>query len=79
MSEDMLIYLCIGGVVVLAVLVILLANWADNRRKKKMGKKLMEDQAKGNYDPAKKYFGDQGKWEPGGEPGQTDWNNYDKN
>lgn len=79
MSDNMLLFVCIGGVVVVAALIILLANWADSRQKKKRGKKMMEDIAKGTYDPKKKYFGDQGNWEPGeGAPGNTDWNNYNR-
>lgn len=79
MSDDQLTYLCIGCVIVVAVLIILIANWADRRRKKKQGERLMRDKANGTYDEKKKYFGDQGNWEPGeGAPGNTDWNNYNR-
>lgn len=79
MSDNMLTLVCIGGVLVAAVLIIVIANWANNRFIRKRSEKMKRDIANGTYDPKKKYFGDQGNWEPGeGASDGTDWNTYNR-
>lgn len=63
MSEDTLLYLCIGGVVVLAVIIIVVANWLGNRSNQRRAERMMQDKKNGTYNSDKKYLGNQGGWE----------------
>lgn len=64
MSENVILGLCIGGVLVLAVLIIVVANYLNDRANQRRADRMMKDMAEGKYDKSKKYFGDQGGWEP---------------
>jgi hypothetical protein len=64
MSEDTLVMVCIGGVIVVAVIIIVLANFLSNRSHQRRAQKMKRDMDNGTYDPNKKYFGNQGGWEP---------------
>ena len=68
MDENVLLLVCTAGILVLVVLIIVFANWMDNRWKKKQGERMRRDMENGTYDPKKKYFGNQGNWEPGDDP-----------
>ncbi len=63
MSENTLLYLCIGGVIVLAVLVIVVAGWLGRRSNQRRADRMMKDMKNGTYNPDKKYSGKQGGWE----------------
>lgn len=63
MSEDTLLYLCIGGVIVFAVLVIVVAGWLGRRSNQRRADRMMKDIKNGTHNPDKKYFGNQGAWE----------------
>ncbi|WP_430406317.1 hypothetical protein [Fluviicola sp.] len=65
MSEDTIVWLCIGGFVILAVVIIILANWLTARGNQRRANKMMKDMKDGTYDPNKKYMGNQGSWEAG--------------
>ena len=65
MSENTIIWLCIGGVILFAVLVVVLANYLTARNNQKRADKMMKAIKNGTYDPKKKYMGNQGGWEPG--------------
>ena len=65
MSEDTIIWVSIGGVLVLAVLIIVLANWLTARGNQRRADRMMRDIKNGTYDPNKKYMGNQGGWEKG--------------
>lgn len=62
MSENTVLWICIGGVIVFAVLIIVLANWLTARNNQKRADRMMRDIKNGTYDPNKKYFGNQGGW-----------------
>lgn len=63
MSENVLLFVCIGGVLVLVVLIIVLANYLTARSNQRRADRMMKDIAEGKYDKNKKYFGNQGGWE----------------
>lgn len=65
MSEDAILWICIGGLLVLVVLIIVLGNWLGARNNQKRAERMMRDMKNGTYDPNKKYFGNQGGWEAG--------------
>lgn len=75
MDENTIIITSIAGVFVFVVVIILFANWMDNRWKKKQGERMRKDIENGTYDPKKKYFGNQGNWEPGDDPNYYNDNN----
>ncbi len=75
MDENVLLLVCTAGILVLVVLIIVFANWMDNRWKKKQGERMRRDMENGTYDPKKKYFGNQGNWEPGDDPNYYNDNN----
>jgi len=76
MSEDTIIWICVGGVVVLAILIIFVGNWLTARNNQKRADRMMKAMKDGTYDPSKKYMGNQGGWEPGDET--IDWNTYNR-
>lgn len=63
MSEDAVVWLCIGGVLVVVVLIIVLSNYLNGRANQRRADRMMKEKAEGKYEPGKKYFGDQGGWE----------------
>jgi hypothetical protein len=76
MSENTIVLVCIGGVIVVAVLIIVVANRLTARNNQKRADRLMKAMRDGTYDPKKKYMGNQGGWEPG--EGPYDWNDYNR-
>jgi hypothetical protein len=75
MDENVLLLVYAAGVLVLLVLIILFANWMDNRMKKKQRERMRKDMENGTYDPYKKYSGQQGNREPADDPGYYNDNN----
>lgn len=65
MSEDTVVWVSIGGLLVLVVLIVILANWLTARGNQRRADKMMRDLKNGTYDPNKKYMGNQGGWEAG--------------
>lgn len=63
MSENTILFICIGGVIVLAAGIIVLANWLTARSNQRRADKMMKAIKNGTYDPKKKYMGNQGGWE----------------
>lgn len=63
MSEDTLVWVCIGGVALLAVVVIVLANYLSTLSDQRRADRMMKAKQEGKYDKNNKYFGDQGGWE----------------
>jgi hypothetical protein len=63
MSEDAILWISIGGVLVLAVLSIVLSNYLSARSNQRRANRMMKDMKEGKYDRNKKYFGNQGGWE----------------
>lgn len=68
MSEDAIVWTSIGGIAVLVVLIIVLANWLSARGNQRRANKMMRDQKNGTYDPKKKYMGNQGGWSADDDP-----------
>lgn len=64
MSENTILFLCIGGVIVGAAGIVALANFLDARANQRRANRMFKDMQEGKYDKNKKYFGDQGGWEP---------------
>lgn len=63
MSDDVILWLSIGGVLVGAVLIIVVSNFLSARSNQRRADRMMRDMANGTYDKRKKYLGDQGSWE----------------
>lgn len=66
MSENTLLFVCIGGIIVLAAAIILLGNYLSDRSNKRRAQKMQQDIENGTYDKNKKYMGNQGGWETDG-------------
>lgn len=77
MSEDTIVWVSIGGILVLVVLIVILANWLTARGNQRRANKMMKDTKNGTYDPNKKYMGNQGGWEAGDDT--YDHNTYHRN
>lgn len=79
MNENVFWIICFGGVLVAIIFLIVLANWLTARANQRRADKMMKDRKNGKYNPDKKYFGNQGNWEPGeGASDGTDWNTYNR-
>jgi hypothetical protein len=52
-----------GGVIVFAVLIIVVANRLTARSNQRRADRMMKDMKNGTYNPDKKYFGNQGGWD----------------
>ena len=76
MSEDTIVWICVGGVIVLAILIVLVANWLTARNNQNRADRMMKAMKDGTYNPNKKYMGNQGGWEPGDE--NIDWHTYNR-
>jgi len=63
MSEDVILWLSIGGVVVVAALIVALSNYLNRKSNDRRARRMQRNIANGTYDKNAKYFGDQGKWE----------------
>lgn len=64
MSENMFWLVCIGGVLVVVVVIIVLGNYLSDRANQRRADRMMKDRKEGKYDPNKKYLGNQGGWQP---------------
>ena len=76
MSEDTIVWVSIGGLLVLVVLIIVVANWLTARNNQKRADRMMRDMKNGTYDPNKKYMGNQGGWEKGDD--LYSWDEYNR-
>ncbi|WP_343631239.1 hypothetical protein [Fluviicola sp.] len=65
MNESTLVWICIGGLIIAAALIVVLANWLAARGNQRRADRMMRDIKNGTYDPDKKYMGNQGGWERG--------------
>lgn len=63
MSDDTIVWVIIGGVAVVAVLIIVAANYFTARSNQKRADRMMRDVKDGTYNKNKKYSGNQGGWE----------------
>lgn len=62
MSSDAWVWVISGGLIVLIIGMVVLANWLTARNNQKRADRMMRDMKNGTYDPNKKYFGNQGGW-----------------
>jgi hypothetical protein len=63
MSDNPMLWISIGGAAVGAALIIALTNYLSNKSNQRRASRMQKDINEGKYDKAKKYFGDQGKWQ----------------